>query len=78
MANDFLSLLTTCFNNRGFLAAGLVFMFYGMSQLRDGPFIRPHPVFWRGVQAVSLMYLMLMIYLFFQVCISDRSCLQVL
>lgn len=38
-----------------------------MTQLRDGPFIRPHPVFWRAVQAVSIVYLMLIIYIFFQV-----------
>lgn len=45
----------------------MVFVFYGMTQLRDGPFIRPHPVFWRAIQALSVVYLMLMIYLFFQV-----------
>lgn len=49
------------------VAASIVFVLYGMTQLRDGPFIRPHPVFWRAVQAISVVYLMLIIYVFFQV-----------
>lgn len=46
--------------------AAIVFIFYGMTQLRDGPFIRPHPVFWRAVQAATVVYLMFLVYLFFQ------------
>lgn len=45
----------------------VVFIFYGMTQLRDGPFIRPHPVFWRGVQAISIVYLSSLVFVFFQV-----------
>ncbi|PJF17739.1 hypothetical protein PSACC_02443 [Paramicrosporidium saccamoebae] len=50
----------------GIAVAALFFVFYGMTQLRDGPFIRPHPVFWRAVQAISVIYLMFLIYIFFQ------------
>jgi len=52
---------------RGLAAAATVFCFYGVTQLRDGPFIRPHPVFWRAVQAISVVYLILLVFLFFQV-----------
>ena len=47
--------------------ASLVFVIYGTTQLRDGPFVRPHPAVWRAVQAVSVLYLLLLVYLFFQV-----------
>jgi phosphatidylserine synthase 2 len=52
---------------QGLAVAAVVFIFYGMTQLRDGPFIRPHPVFWRAVQAVSVIYLTSLVFLFFQV-----------
>lgn len=45
----------------------VVYIFYGMTQLRDGPFIRPHPVFWRAIQAITVVYLLFLVFLFFQV-----------
>ena len=47
------------------MAAGC-FVFIGTLLLRDGPFIRPHPLFWRLIQSVSVLYLLLMIFLLFQ------------
>jgi len=31
-----------------------------------GPFVRPHPVVWRGVLAISVLYEMFLVYLLFQ------------
>jgi phosphatidylserine synthase 2 len=47
------------------VAAGC-FVFIGALLIRDGPFIRPHPLFWRLIQALSVLYLLLMIFLLFQ------------
>lgn len=52
---------------RGVIAAATVFIFYGMTQLPVGPFIRPHPVFWKAVQAVSIIYLVSLVFIFYQV-----------
>jgi hypothetical protein len=38
-----------------------------MIQLPNGPFFRPHPVVWRGVLAVSILYELLLVFLLFQV-----------
>ena len=67
----FLSATQTTHSGIG--VAAFVFIIYGMTQLRDGPFIRPHPIFWRAVQAVSVVYLMFIVYLSFQALLP--SCL---
>ena len=41
--------------------------FVACSMLVDnGPFRRPHPIFWRGVFSLSLVYLVILIYVCFQ------------
>ncbi|KAJ3118518.1 hypothetical protein HDU96_000934 [Phlyctochytrium bullatum] len=40
----------------GLGAAFFVLLLTGLLQFRDGPFIRPHPAFWRVVLAVSVAY----------------------
>lgn len=42
------------------------FLLFAMIQFRDGPFIRPHPAFWRVVLAVNLLYELAMVFLLFQ------------
>jgi hypothetical protein len=34
---------------------------------KSGPFIRPHPLFWRLILSASVLYLLVMIFLLFQV-----------
>ncbi|KAF9026491.1 phosphatidylserine synthase 2 [Hymenopellis radicata] len=40
----------------GVYAAIASFLMFSMIQFRDGPFIRPHPVFWRMVLGINLLY----------------------
>ncbi len=51
---------------QGIAVASIFFVLYGVTQFKNGPFIRPHPAIWRGVQAASIIYLVLLIFLFFQ------------
>jgi phosphatidylserine synthase 2 len=37
-----------------------------MIQFRDGPFIRPHPVFWRVILGINLLYELALVFLLFQ------------
>lgn len=37
-----------------------------MIQFRDGPFIRPHPSFWRIILGVNLLYELSLVFLLFQ------------
>lgn len=60
----------------GILASCVVFVFFGITQLKDGPFVRPHPAIWRAVQAVTIIYLMMLIFLFFQNVSDARQLLK--
>ncbi|ELU38241.1 phosphatidylserine synthase 2 [Rhizoctonia solani AG-1 IA] len=44
-----------------------------MVQFRDGPFIRPHPAFWRIVLGVNLLYELALVFLLFQDLDSART-----
>ena len=37
-----------------------------MIQFRDGPFIRPHPAFWRAVLGINVLYELVLVFLLFQ------------
>jgi len=50
----------------GFLVVCFVFILFGIQQFRDGPFIRPHPAFWRMVLAFSVIYLLILVFMLFQ------------
>ena len=39
---------------------------FSMLQFRDGPFIRPHPAFWRVALGVNLLYELALVFLLFQ------------
>lgn len=49
----------------GLLASGIVFCFVGMLCLPNGPFIRPHPILWRAVLGLSIIYLLVIVFLMF-------------
>ena len=49
-----------------------------MIQFRDGPFIRPHPAFWRAVLGVNLLYELAMVFLLFQDLESARGMMKLL
>lgn len=50
----------------GVYAAVASFLTFSMIQFRDGPFIRPHPSFWRIVLGVNLLYELGLVFLLFQ------------
>lgn len=50
----------------GILGAAVVFVIFGCVHLPDSLMVRPHPAVWRGVLAVAILYLMLMVFLLFQ------------
>jgi len=50
----------------GFLVVVFVFILIGIQQFRDGPFIRPHPAFWRMVLSFSIIYLLILVFMLFQ------------
>lgn len=50
----------------GIYAAIAGFLLFSMIQFRDGPFIRPHPAFWRIVLGINLIYELAMVFLLFQ------------
>ncbi|KAJ1642252.1 hypothetical protein J3B02_001230 [Coemansia erecta] len=50
----------------GLLALCSVFVVVSVILFRDGPFIRPHPAFWRGVLALNVLYEMFLVFLLFQ------------
>ena len=51
---------------RGILASSFVFLAFGITQAKDGPFIRPHPVLWRLLLCVSVLYELGLVFLLFQ------------
>ncbi|XP_065070770.1 phosphatidylserine synthase 2-like [Rhopilema esculentum] len=51
---------------RGLFACIVVFLAFGITQARDGPFVRPHPVFWRFILCCSVIYELMMIFILFQ------------
>lgn len=51
---------------RGLVAVIAIFLVYCATQLRDGIFLRPHPVLWRIVLGVGLLYLCTLIFILFQ------------
>ncbi|OCB83859.1 phosphatidylserine synthase 2 [Sanghuangporus baumii] len=50
----------------GVYAAISFFLLFSTLQFRDGPFVRPHPAFWRIVLGVNLLYELALVFLLFQ------------
>jgi len=57
------------FENNLWMAAKVIiffFMIISVIAFPNGPFIRPHPVIWRMVFGVSVLYLMMLLFILFQ------------
>ncbi|KAF8651936.1 hypothetical protein AX16_004580 [Volvariella volvacea WC 439] len=57
----------------GVYAAIASFLLFSMIQFRDGPFIRPHPAFWRIILGINLLYELALVFLLFQDLKTARS-----
>lgn len=66
----FIKILLLTLENRGLVACAIFFVLFGVTQTPDGPFIRPHPAFWRLVLCLSVLYEIVLIYILFQVSLS--------
>jgi hypothetical protein len=53
----------------GILASICCFVFIGMLQFRDGPFVRPSIPFWRAILSLSVLYQLLLVFMLFLVSI---------
>jgi len=60
----------------GVYASVISFLLFSMIQFRDGPFIRPHPSFWRVVLGINLLYELALVFLLFQDIDSARELLK--
>lgn len=61
---------------RGISWACFVFIAFGITQARDGPFMRPHPAIWRLVLCTSVLYLLFMVFLLFQSASNARNLMK--
>ncbi|KAF8319655.1 PSS-domain-containing protein [Clavulina sp. PMI_390] len=50
----------------GAIAAIVAFLSFSMIQFRDGPYVRPHPAFWRVALGLNLLYELALVFLLFQ------------
>jgi hypothetical protein len=62
----------------GAYAAIASFLTFSMLQFRDGPFIRPHPAFWRIMLGVNLAYELALVFLLFQDLDSARKMMMLI
>eukprot|EP01104_Vermistella_antarctica_P011432 TRINITY_DN3191_c0_g1_i2.p1 TRINITY_DN3191_c0_g1~~TRINITY_DN3191_c0_g1_i2.p1 ORF type:complete len:455 (+),score=91.50 TRINITY_DN3191_c0_g1_i2:253-1617(+) len=60
----------------GLGAVVAVFLFYCMVQLKDGVFIRPHPVIWRLINGITILYFLFNVFLLFQTVDDARELLS--
>ncbi|XP_059831484.1 phosphatidylserine synthase 2 isoform X2 [Hypanus sabinus] len=64
----------TAYNiKRGIIASILVFLCFGVTQAKDGPFSRPHPAYWRFWLCVSVVYELFLIFILFQTVQDGRQ-----
>lgn len=64
----------TAYNiKRGIVASILVFLCFGVTQAKDGPFSRPHPAYWRFWLCVSVVYELFLIFILFQTVQDGRQ-----
>ncbi|KZP18570.1 PSS-domain-containing protein [Athelia psychrophila] len=62
----------------GAYAAIVSFLGFAMIQFRDGPFIRPHPAFWRIALGLNLLYELALVFLLFQDLASARGMMKLI
>ncbi|XP_055335120.1 phosphatidylserine synthase 2-like [Paramacrobiotus metropolitanus] len=61
---------------RGIVSACVAFLIIGILQTSDGPFRRPHPVFWRLIFSITVLYELSLIFLLFQSADDARRLLK--
>lgn len=64
--------------HRGAYAVIGSFLVFSMLQFRDGPFIRPHPAFWRIMLGANLLYELTLVFLLFQELRSARDMMKLI
>ncbi|KAG9000090.1 hypothetical protein FRB90_011877, partial [Tulasnella sp. 427] len=62
----------------GIYASVSAFLVFSMVQFRDGPFVRPHPAFWRVILGINLLYELGLVYMLFEDLPTARKYLQML
>ncbi|KAF8329460.1 phosphatidyl serine synthase-domain-containing protein [Cantharellus anzutake] len=62
----------------GIYSTIVAFLTFSLVQFRDGPFLRPHPAFWRVVLGVNLIYELGLVFLLFQDLDSARMMMKYL
>ncbi|KIY51523.1 phosphatidylserine synthase 2 [Fistulina hepatica ATCC 64428] len=62
----------------GVYASLAAFLLFSVIQFRDGPFVRPHPAFWRAVLGINLLYELALVFLLFQDLASAREMMKAL
>jgi len=50
----------------GLVAMCISFLIFSAVQMHDGLFVRPHPIFWRVVMGIGVLYIMLLVFILFQ------------
>lgn len=63
---------------RGLMACVLVFLLLGVTQIPDGPFLRPHPAIWRFGFCLTIVYELSLIFILFQSPDDGRQILRYL
>lgn len=61
---------------RGIVAVILAFVLFGVTITPDGPFRRPHPVLWRLMLVLSIVYELCLVFLLFQTVDDARQLMQ--
>ncbi|VDP35809.1 unnamed protein product [Schistosoma mattheei] len=56
----------------------MVFVLFGVLHTPDGPFLRPHPAFWRFILCLSILYELILVFLLFQSVDDARQWLRYL
>lgn len=51
---------------RGLLSGAVIFLVFAVCEFPDSIFRRPHPLFWRFIMGISLLYLLVLVFLLFQ------------
>lgn len=62
----------------GLLASVACFVFIGMLQFPDGPFVRPSKPIWRAVLSLSVLYQLFLVFLLFLVSLQLSFCVDLL
>eukprot|EP01080_Neovahlkampfia_damariscottae_P001051 gene1051-10570_t len=61
---------------RGIVAIFFIFLVYCAIQLRDGFLLRPHPIIWRIVRGIGIIYCSVLVFLLFQTRDDTRQFLK--